>query len=163
MSDKRFYATLLFSNAAKKSVWAGGFFSRAARPTRAELFELFKSDAAAAFTRRGDEDAVPVELSIANLFEMPEPPHPAADDHRPLQRWRVTVDFVCHDVKFGSTSSGVFEWPEEPAGAALDAMTRVLLAESLSMRGDGPDYADYSDVLKRSVEPAADGPNHLRA
>jgi hypothetical protein len=160
MGDKRFYATLLFSNAAKESVWAGGFFHRAARPTRAELFELFKADAVAAFTRRGDEDAFPVEVQVANLFEMPEPPRPAADDSRPLERWRISVDFVCHDVKFGSTSSGVFEWPEEPAGAALDAMTRVLLAESLSMRGDGPEYADYSDVLKRSVEPTADESNH---
>jgi hypothetical protein len=160
MSGKRFYATLLFSNAAGASVWAGGYFSRAAKPNRAELFELFRADAAAAFTRRGDADAVPVEVHVANLFAMPEPPHPAADDRRPLKRWRVTVDFVCHDVKFGSTSSGVFEWPQEPTGAALDAMTRLLMAESLSMRGDGPDYADYSDVLKRGVEPTADEPNH---
>ena len=131
-----------------------------AKPKRAELFELFKADAAASFARRGDADAVPVEVHVANLFEMPEPPRPAADDRRPLKRWRVAIDFVCHDVKFGSDSSGVFEWPEEPAGAALDAMTRVLLAEKLSMRGDGPDHADYSDVLKRSVEPTADEPNH---
>ena len=121
MSDKRFYATLLFSNAAGASVWAGGFFSRAAKPKRAELFELFKADAAAAFARRGDADPVPVEVHVANLFEMPEPPRPAADDRRPLKRWRVAIDFVCHDVKFGSDSSGVFEWPEEPQGAGIYA------------------------------------------
>jgi hypothetical protein len=160
MGDKRFYATLLFSNAAGESVWAGEFFSRAEKPTRAELFELFKADAAAAFARRGDQDAFPVDVHVANLFEMPVPPRPAADDRRPLERWRVTIDFVCHDVKFGGISAGVFESPEGPAGAALDAMTRVLLAESLSMRGDGPEYADYSDVLKRTVEPAADESNH---
>ena len=130
VDTRRFYATLLFSNAADQSGWAGGFFRQPAKPTREELFEL------------------------------PDPPRPAEGDTRPLYAWKVKVDFVCHDVKFGHADEGVFQWPEQPASATLETMARVLMAERLAMRGDGPDYVDYSDILALSVEPTSDEPDH---
>jgi hypothetical protein len=162
MSDrlKRFYATLLFSNATKQSAWAGGFFLHPEEPTRNQLFELFKDDAAGGLQRRGFADTVPASLHVANLFELPEPPRPLAGDRRPLLNWKVTVDFVCHDVKFGYTTSGVFQWPERPPQAALDMMARVLMADALSSRGDGPDFADYSDVREMTVEPSDRKPDY---
>jgi hypothetical protein len=157
---KRFYSTLLFSNAAQQSGWAGGFFRQLAKPTREMLFELFKDDAAAELRRRGYADAVPVSVHVANLFELPDPPRPAEGDTRPLLAWKVKVDFVCHDIKFGHTDEGVFQWPDEPSGAALSAMAHVLMAERLAIRGDGPDYVDYSDILALAVEPTSEQADH---
>jgi hypothetical protein len=54
-------------------------------------------------------------------------------------------------VKFGSSSSGVFLWPEKPEGWVLDAMARVLVGDMLGIRGDSPDYANYTDILKLTV------------
>jgi hypothetical protein len=157
---RRFYTTLLFSNAANESEWAGGFFRHPAKPTRAELFDLFKDDAAGGLQRRGYADTIPASVHVANLFELPDPPRPGEDDARPLSAWKVKVDFVCHDIKFGHADEGVFQWPEQPIGGPLEAMARVLMAERLAMRGDGPDYTDYCDVLALEVEPTTEEPDH---
>lgn len=153
---KRFYTTVLISEKGCDSVWAGGFLRRYTRPKPADLLLLYAEDARAAFARKGMPDAEPVSINIANLFELPEPPHPPADDKRTLRHWRVEVDFVCHDVKFGGSGSGTFGWPDEPFGGALDQMLRVLMAETMSMRGDGPDYVDYCDVLAARVTETPD-------
>lgn len=153
---KRFYTTVLVSEKGGESVWAGGFLRRYTRPRPADLLAIYADDARAAFARKGMADAEPASIHVANLFELPEPPRPSFGDKRPPRHWRVEVDFVCHDVKFGGSGSGVFAWLEEPSGGALDQMLRVLMAETMSMRGDGPDYADYCDVLATRVTETPD-------
>jgi hypothetical protein len=151
---KRFHATLLVSDAAGNSVWAGGYLKRFSRPSRDELLEIYRQDAVDAFARKGLHDSEPVSVHIANLFELPDPPRPPAG--RALRNWQVSVDFVCHDIKFGSSNRGVFAWPEQPAGKVLDAMIRVLLADACALRGDGPDWADACEVIASKVEPTTD-------
>lgn len=152
---RRFYTTVLISDDTDNTVWAGGFLRRYTRPRKDDLLAIYADDARAAFARKDMPDAKPVSIHVANLFELPDPPRPPIDG-RPLRRWRVTVDFVCHDVKFGGSGSGVFGWPEEPTGSTLAGMLHVLMAETLSMRGDGPDAVGYSDVLAHSVAETAD-------
>jgi hypothetical protein len=133
-----------------RSVWAGGFLGRATKPTGDELLAIFRQDALDAFHRRGETDGVPDSIHVAHLHELPDPPVPPEDI--PLRRWLIAVDYVCHDAKYGSSGKGVFVWPEKPAGDVLDRMARVLIADSLAIRGTGPDYSDYSDILKLTVE-----------
>jgi hypothetical protein len=147
---KRFYATLLISDAAGNSVWAGGILKRFWRPSRDELLKTYRQDAVEAFARKGMADVVPVSVLVANLFELPDPPRPPIGAK--LRNWQVSVDFVCHDIKFGGANLGVFAWPEEPRGKVLDAMIRVLLAEACALRGDGPDWADACEVIASKVE-----------
>lgn len=157
---RRFRATLLISNANNESVWAGGFFRSTVRLSGRKLLERYAADAKDAFRRQGIAPAEPVDVHVANHFELPDPPQPPAGDARPLKSWRVTVDFVCHDVKFGSTASGVFAWPDEPAESPLRQMTFLLMADQLAARGDGPDYANYSDVLGVRVAAVDDPPDY---
>lgn len=153
---KRFHTTVLISDKDGDSVWAGGFLRRFTRPGRDDLLAIYADDARAAFTRKGRPEAEPASIHVANLFELPDPPRPPPSDGRPLRHWRIDVDFVCHDVKFGGSGQGVFGWPEQPAGAPLERMLHVLMADTLSMRGDGPAAADYSDVLAHSVAETAE-------
>ncbi len=152
---KRFYAAV--SVAAKdlppehKFVLLVGWLKLPARPSRDDLLAIFADEARAAFARAGHADVELESVGIVHLFELPDPPSPPADG-RPARHWAVEIDFVCDDVNFGATTSAVFAWPEEPDGAALDAMRRLLVAAMLSMRGDGPDYADYSRVLATRIE-----------
>jgi len=150
---KRFHTTLLVSNAGGASVWAGGTLKLFTRPSREELLEIYRQAAVDAFARKGIEDAVPVSVQVANLFELPDPPQPPAGAK--LGNWQVSVDFVCHDIKFGSSNEGVFAWPEEPRGKVLDEMIRVLLADACALRGDGPDWADACEVIAARVEATA--------
>ena len=153
---KRFHAVLLMGNAAGQQAWAGGYLYRYRKPTPATLLAIFRQNAADSMRQRGYSDTTPVDMIVAHNFELFDPPRPAYGDVRPLKRWRVEVDFVCHDVKFGGSNSGVFEWPEAPAGGTLDAMQKALVGDMLALRGDGPDYANYSEVLKSSVEETGD-------
>ncbi len=73
----------------------------------------------------------------------------------------MTVDLVCHDIKFGATASSIFAWPEAPQGANLDQMARVVVADTLAARGDGPDYLDYTEILSIKVEESPDPPTPL--
>jgi hypothetical protein len=98
----------------------------------------------------------PVSVNVANLFELPQPPRPASGDARPLKNWKVEVDFVCHDIKFGYLATGVFQWPEEPGDWVLGAMANLLMADALAMRGDGPDWVDYCDVNAVKVAETAE-------
>ncbi|MFI0845423.1 hypothetical protein [Mesorhizobium sp. IMUNJ 23232] len=143
---RRFHTTVLVANAGGETVWAGGFIARYQRPSRDVLMRIFAVDARAAFARRGIADTEPVSLSVTTLSELPVPPGPPIGDARPLRHWSVVVDFVCHDIKFGHTASGVFRWPEQPAGAPLERMKQMLVADSLALRGDGPDWADACDI-----------------
>lgn len=156
---RRFRATLLISNDRDESVWCGGSFRSSMRLNGPGLLQRFHDDAVAAFVAKGIEPAIPAKLHVANHFELPNPPRPAIGDQRPLQSWKIDVGFVCHDVKFGGDASGVFAWPELPAGNALTDMTHLLMADMLAMRGDGPDYAGYSDVLTVTVA-EVEGPPH---
>lgn len=148
---RRFRATLLISNDNNETVWAGGFFRATYRLSGQGLLERFHDDAVAAFNSKGITPAVPTKIHVANYFELPDLPHPPADDTRPLRSWKVEIEFVCHDVKFGANADGVFAWPEQPTGAALSAMTFLLMADMLALRGDGPDYANDSDVISVKV------------
>lgn len=151
---KRFHAALLFSDANNVSVWAGGFLYRYVKPSRATLMAIFRAQALEAFARKGHPDAAPVDLHVGHLFEIFDPPAPPPG--LPLHHWRVDVDFVCHDVKFGSRASGVFAWPEQPSGDVLDAMARVLMGDSLTVRGDGPDWANVSETRLVKIEATSD-------
>ena len=147
---RRYHVALLVLDAQDRPVWAGGFLKHAGRPTKGQLLEIYRADALQAFQQRGEMDAVPTSVHVAHLFELPDPPTPPSDA-RPMRNWRIEINFVCHDVKFGSSSRGVFPWPEEPSGSVLDWMHYVLMAEMLSLRGDGPDYADYSEVVSATI------------
>jgi hypothetical protein len=160
---KRFHAVVLVSDGprddpAAQSVWAGGFLSRYLRPTPEDLLALYRDDAQAAFVRQGRPGTEPKSLMVGHLYELFDPPAPPAD--KPLKRWRVTVRFVCNDVKFGGSAAGVFAWPTIPRGSVLGAMERVLIGDCMAMRGDGPSFADYCDVLKSSVEETTDAPDY---
>jgi hypothetical protein len=161
---KRFYARLLVANADDETVWAGGFIARYQKPTRDVLLRIFGGDARATFERGGIADSNPVGASVVSLFELPAPLSPPVGDSRPLRNWRVVTDFVCHDIKFGYTASGTFAWPEQPDGAPLRIMSRVLMADILALRGDGPDWADACDVNSVTVvetDAAPDYPPYL--
>lgn len=160
---RRFYTTLMIPAAGlsglDKFVWAGGFLERAEKPTRAELLEIYREDAVAAFARKGYPNVVIEQANIANLFELPDSPLPPADG-RPARQWKVEVEFVCHDIKFGSSGRGVFQWPEEPSADALRQMQKVLMADALAMRGDGPDWVDMCEILKTQVDETSDTPTY---
>lgn len=145
---RRFYAALLFSDASERSAWLLKFFEHVSRPGRTKLNDLFADEAK---TKLAKEQPVvePITVHVASLFELPDPPISDAPDQA---NWLVKVDFVCHDIKFGGSGSVVFRWPEKPVGWALDRMVRVVVADVLAMRGDGPSYLDYTDILTVSVE-----------
>jgi hypothetical protein len=50
------------------------------------------------------------------------------------------------EIKFGAPLAGVFEWPEEPAGAVLDQMIYYLAACAVATRGDDPGYANEARI-----------------
>ena len=153
--ERRYYAAVSVSARTlppgRRFVHLVDWLKAASRPSRAELLTHFAGAARAAFARQGVADVELGEASVVHLFELPDPPKPATDG-RPERRWAVEVDFVCDDVKFGSTTGAVFAWPERPDGAALDAMRRLVVAAMLSMRGDGPEFADGSRILATRVE-----------
>lgn len=155
---KRFHATLLVANPDNVTVWAGGFLYRYLEPSGATLMRIFRDQALAAFERKGHPAAVLADLHLANLFELLDPPAPPPG--LPLRRWRVDVDFVCHDIKFGAHAGGVFLWPEQPGGDALQSMARVLMGDSLALRGDGPDWVDYSEAHTLRVEATDSEPDY---
>lgn len=68
--------------------------------------------------------------------------------------------FVCHDVKFGGDAAGVFAWPEEPVDWALRTMQFLLMADTMAMRGDGPDWANDCDVLSLKVTETDAAPDY---
>jgi uncharacterized protein YciI len=111
--------------------------------------DRFRDDAIAAFKAKNIEPAVPTELTVANYFELPDPPYPPPGVA--LRSWKVEVGFVCHDVKFGGDAAGVFAWPDEPTDWALRTMQFLLMADTMAMRGDGPDWANDCDVLSVKV------------
>lgn len=159
--QKRYHVVATVSDIAGNIAWVGGFLRRFLRPDRETLLAIFEEDARAYFARNALPGAEPVTLDVVHLYELFDPPRPPRNDMRPLRNWRVEIDFVCHDVKFGSSNDGVFSWPEEPTGVALDAMTRLLMGDRLAVRGDSPENADYSEVLSRKVnetEESADFP-----
>lgn len=155
---KRFHAVLDVTDAAGNSAWTGGFFYRYLRPTPATLSALFRDETREAFARRGHVFAEPATLHVVKLHELFDPPEPPPG--LPLGSWRVDLQFVCHDIKYGSHPSGVFAWPERPNGDALDGMARVLVGDSISLRGDSPDNADYAEVLQVRVEPTQAAPDY---
>jgi hypothetical protein len=148
---RRFLATVLISNADGESVWAGGFFSQLGRPKPHDLLARYDHDARESFRSKGIEPAEPASVHVAKLHELLDPPRPPAG--AALTNWKVTVDFVCHDIKFGYKSDGVFGWPEKPQDGPLREMARVVVSDAISLRGDDPSYVDYSDFLSVEVEP----------
>lgn len=150
-TTKRYYITALASDDAGTSVWVTDVARFPKKPNRDELRQHFRADIAAQFARKGKPDAKVANLTVAHLFEWPDPPRPPQGDGRPLKRWHVELGFVCHDVKFGADCDGIFAWPEEPAGAVLRDIQILLMAETLSRRGDGPGYVEFSDITRCTV------------
>lgn len=158
---RRFRAMFLVSNPDNTSVWTGGFFRSTFRLDRQGLLARFRDDIDAKFAAIGMKAAEPLSITVAYHFELPDPPRPLPGDPRPLRSWKVTVGFVCHDVKFGADASGVFAWPEEPTGRALDAMQYLLIADMMAWRGDGPDYAQDADIISVKVSETDAPPDYL--
>ena len=79
---------------------------------------------------------MPSRTHVSQLHELPDAPVPPAG--QPLRNWLLEIDFVCHGVAFGVLLDAVFAWPNEPCGEILDAMTHVMIADALSVRGEGP-------------------------
>jgi hypothetical protein len=155
---RRFRATLLISNDINESVWCGGVFRATYRLSGQGLLERFHDDAAATFKAKGITPDVPTKIMVANHFELPDPPYPPPG--ATLRSWKVEVGFVCHDVKFGGDAAGVFAWPGEPTGWTLRTMQFLLMADMLAMRGDGPDYANESDVISIKVTETDAAPDY---
>lgn len=149
---RRFYAALLFSDANQNATWLMLFFQNTWRPKPNDLLETYGAEARNKLREKGVNIAEPLTIHIASLFELLEPPPPPSDPANPLKNWRVTVDLVCHDIKFGATAAGVFAWPDEPRDAILSHMARVVVTDTLAARGDGPGYVDYTDILSIKVE-----------
>jgi hypothetical protein len=150
-ATKRYYMTVLASDGAGTTGWLTDVARFPEKPNREALREHFREDVASLFARKGKPDAKLADLTVAHLFEWPDPPRPPQGDDRHLKRWHVKLGFVCHDVKFGADSDGVFAWPEEPSGAVLRDMQNLLMAETLSHRGDGPGYVEYSEITRCTV------------
>lgn len=148
--QRRFHAAVLIGNSEGETVWGGGFFRQPGRPGRGDLLARFADDARKSFIQRGIRPPEPTDITVAHLRELLDPPIPPVG--RPLQSWRVTVSFVCHDIKFGYTTSSVFSWPDEPAGGVLQDMARVIVSDTIALRGDDPTYVDYTDFLSIKVE-----------
>ena len=136
------------------------FFESTWRPKPHDLLERFGDEARAKLQGKGVEFAEPLTIHVASLFELPQPPRLLDQPARPLKNWRVSVELVCHDIKFGATASGVFAWPDVPHGAALNQMARVLVADILAARGDGPDYVDYTEVLSTKIEETSEATSY---
>jgi hypothetical protein len=66
-------------------------------------------------------------------------------------RWRVEVRFDCPDTKFRNTVAGEFHSAGKPEGEALREIERKLVSDALTMRGDGPQWADRCNVLEVKV------------
>ena len=147
---RRYWVRVYIDDNAGHSAQVGGYLMHPAKPTRDDLLRIYSDDAKEVFARQGHPDAVPATAMPISVFVLPSVPRPPSMENCP--HWRIDIDFVCHDVKFGASAAGVFAWPEEPTRDALDAMTHLLIAETLSIRGDHPEYADYSDVVRRHVE-----------
>jgi hypothetical protein len=146
---RRFHVAALITDEANHSVWVGGFLNWPERPQAQDLLKHYRADAVAAFAHHDIADAKPATIHVAQVHELPDPPR--APPGLPLRRWHIDINFVCHGVKFGMNLEAVFSWPEEPAGAALDAMTHVMIADALSVRGDGPSWADESKIIKLTM------------
>ncbi len=154
----RFHVAALVTEEANHSVWVGGFLNWPERPTGPELLEHYRAEAVAAFARQGVADAKPVTIHVAQAHELPDVPRVPAD--LPLRQWHIDLDFICHNVKFGVNLEAVFSWPEEPAGAALGAMTHVMIADALSVRGDGPSWANEAEIIKVAVRATDEPPTY---
>ncbi|ESX11034.1 hypothetical protein NKJ16_03625 [Mesorhizobium sp. M0179] len=158
---RRFYAAVNVFNNDGKSIRVSGFFRATYRLWHAGLLARFGDDAIASFKAKGITPAVPTRVSVDHHFEQPDPPRPPPSDIRPLLSWKVEIDFGCTDVRFGAKTDGVFAWPEEPTGRALNDMTHLLMADRLSMYGTGPEGAYYSELVWAKVtetDAAADYP-----
>jgi hypothetical protein len=132
------------------TAWLETFHTALTKPTDEDVLQLCAKEAAAEFAKQGYDDARPTKATISSLFEMPSVPRPPAPDSCP--HWKIDLDFVCHDVKFGASASGVFAWPREPTGAFLDNFAWLLVDDTLSVRGDGPGFAAWSEIGTPTVE-----------
>ncbi|MCC6644641.1 MAG: hypothetical protein IT374_03590 [Polyangiaceae bacterium] len=126
--------------------WLRGPVEHPDRPTPEQILEELRAGAPEPLP------PPPLVLDVAHLFELPDVPRPPRGDARPLLRWRLEVEFACHDVRVVGTAAGVLGWPEEPVGDVLGAMRRLLVAERLAEGGYGPEYLDYTDVDGCRVE-----------
>lgn len=152
--SRRWYAHLGVRGARPGQRWLRGPLEQADRPTPEQIFQRLWPLAPE------PPPPPPLVLDVAHLFELPDVPRPPQGDARPLLRWRLEVEFACHDVRIVGTAAGVLRWPEEPVGDALIAMQRLLVAEHLAEGGYGPEYLDFTDVLGCCVQQTDAPPTH---
>ena len=155
---RRFHVTALVIDQHSRSAWVGGFLHAPERPDSDALLRHYRSDALAAFARQGIDNAEPASIYVSQLHELPDAPVPPAG--QPLRNWLLEIDFVCHGVAFGVLLDAVFAWPNEPCGEILDAMTHVMIADALSVRGEAPSRASRSEIRGRQVRETSDPPNY---
>lgn len=155
---RRYHVAALVVDQNNRSAWVGGFLHAPERPDNAVLLDCYRRDAKVAFARQGIEDAEPASIHVTQVHELPNPPAPPAD--RPLRNWLIEVEFVCPSVQFGMTLDAVFAWPDEPTGSVLGAMTHVMMADALSIRGDGPSGASNAAIRSVLVKETRDPPNY---
>lgn len=136
-----------------KSIWVQDIVT-VARPLDSGAASGFIVAKARHFGRIIADDAT---IHVSNLFALRPIPRPPENEPRPLRFWQVTVDFVCHDVKYAGIAEGIFAWPEEPKGGTLSPMVGLLIGDALADRG-GPDGENYSDVRSVKVVSSTDPP-----
>lgn len=156
---KRYHVAALIVDDNNRSVWVGGFLSWPERPDNDALMAHYREEAVASFARHGIAAARPSSIHVTQIHELPDVPQPPADRRR-LLNWQIELDFVCHGVTFGMLLDAVFSWPEEPAGAVLDAMTNVMVADALSVRGEGPSWSSGSKIRSLTVRQTTHPPTY---
>ncbi len=147
---RRYFIRAFVEDDDGHSAWLELFPTAFTEPTDQDVLELCAEEAAAEFARQGHADVRATKATITSVFRLPSIPRPTAAKSCP--HWRIDLDFHCGDVKFGGRASGVFAWPRQPAGAFLDNFMWLLIDDTLSVRGEGPGFAPWSDIGYRKVE-----------
>lgn len=155
---RRYHVAAMVIDDHDHSVWIGGFLNWPERPSGPELLEHYRADAIAAFDHQEIAGASPAAIHVAQVHQLPDVPRAPAGE--PARCWRIDLDFICHDVTFGMDLRAVFSWPAEPEGDALAAMTHVMIADALSVRGDGPSWADDAEITKVCVRETDEPPTY---
>ncbi len=146
---RRFHVAAMVIDEENNSAWVGGFLNWPERPEAEDLLEHYRADAIAAFAHQDIDDARPATIHVAQVHELPDVPRAPAGP--PPKHWHIDLDFVYHNVKFGMLLEAVFSWPEVPSGETLSAMTHVMIADALSVRGEGPSWAAEAEIVTIAV------------
>ncbi len=141
----RYYLQGSYVNAAGLDCVVSEYFSTETAPNQEAISARVR-------VLGGDDCPAGADVCLYNFHELREVPRPSAEDPQPLLAWRVTLDLVCHDIKFGLDGvSGVFAWAGAPPGWAIQEMMNVLVSDALAMRGDSQEFIEYTDISNLQV------------